>query len=74
MLARRDRAREQSRKQHAQPAGESRRTELFVGGSQLRLRRSDLRAVVNLQLDETSVRCRRAPDKDYADAVFVEPD
>ena len=48
------------------------RSEAFVGGSQLRFRRGGLGASVFIPAEETASRCREAPAKDCADAVFVE--
>ena len=50
------------------------RAETFPGGSQLRCRRGDLKAVANVGADERAARCREAPAKDCADSVFVEPE
>jgi len=48
------------------------RLEAFPGGNIAHYRRRDLGARVYLRPDEVTIRCRRRPHRDCADAVMVE--
>jgi hypothetical protein len=46
--------------------------EFLPGGANLRFRRRDIEAVVYIWREERALRCREAPARECADAIFVE--
>jgi hypothetical protein len=46
--------------------------EVLPGGSQLRYRRGDIGAVVNLWMDQRTRACREKPRSSCADSIMVE--